>query len=114
MEPNKSTSASHESAASWLASCGFLFPTNKIELFRFNLLYNSEDQHILGEQVDPIRIIRNEAENDKKSKETTSFHYQKKKYRLVANIKLKQLPPHIIEQISKRRDPNASNDTDKV
>jgi hypothetical protein len=48
-------------AAEWLASCGFLFPSSAEELERFEHLNAVEAQPIVGDQIDPFRIIRRTA-----------------------------------------------------
>jgi hypothetical protein len=46
-----------DQAAEWLASCGFIFPTNEKELQRFHALHGKDNTSITGKEVDPFRII---------------------------------------------------------
>ena len=47
-----------ENITEWLASCGFLFPRNEVELHRFNHLHGECDESVTGEEVDPFRILK--------------------------------------------------------
>lgn len=41
----------------WLCSSGYFFPTNEIELQRFDILLGVPDPTIIGNAVDPFEII---------------------------------------------------------
>lgn len=55
--PQQEENMIKDHAAEWLASCGFIFPTNEKELERFRLLNGTADGFINGKEVDPSRII---------------------------------------------------------
>ena len=44
---------------SWLSSTGYLFPSNEIELERFNKLFNDYNFLLDDKSIDPIAIINN-------------------------------------------------------
>ena len=48
-----------DKTSEWLASCGFLFPRNKAELDRSELLDGAVDPSIKGNEIDPFKIIQN-------------------------------------------------------
>jgi hypothetical protein len=101
MEPNKLEIMpfNPDNSYSWLASCGYIFPSTKVELLRFNSLYGEKDPNISGEQIDPHRIIK---KVDEQKINVTSLKSSSKKYKLVATIRLKPLPTHIIEKLRKK------------
>jgi hypothetical protein len=101
MEPNK-THITPENSAGWLASCGFIFPTNETELSRFNSLFGKIDQSISGEEVDPFRIMRETARNEQDKRSVYPLDASSKKYRMVAR-RLNALPPHIVQRLRKDR-----------
>ena len=100
---NSNISEDSNSTASWLASCGFLFPSSTTELSRFNILYGETDPKVSGQEIDPYRIIRTVAENDKNKARTVTLQRSKRQNMLVANVKRKPLPPHIIERFRLNR-----------
>ena len=100
MEQNK-ISITPENSGSWLASCGFIFPANPVELARFNRLFGEIDPAISGAEVDPFRIISKVAFVDKQSG-VTPLRSRADKYRMVAR-KLKPLPSHITEKLKEQK-----------
>lgn len=99
-----------ENSASWLASCGYLFPSNEAELIRFNSLFGGVDSSITGKEVDPFKIIR-------ESKNVITYYKSIKGYskgvyqdKLVAK-QLNSLPQHIIRLIKK--DENARKEDNR-
>lgn len=101
-----------ENAAEWLASCGFIFPTNEKELARYNMLYGEPDPSITGEQVDPFKIIRESADNRQKNIVQDSISLPEEEYKMVAR-KLGNLPEHIIGRIKKNQE-NKTGDADDI
>lgn len=98
-----------ENSSSWLASCGFIFPTNALELARFDQLYGGIDPGISGAEVDPLQIIHNATVPDKQAR-TVPLNSRTNKYRLVAR-KLKPLPFHILEKLNKGNSPGFPDTT---
>lgn len=100
-----------ENSGSWLASCGFIFPSNPVELARLNRLFGEIDPAITGAEVDPFHIVRRVALSDKQVRNTPLRSWTDK-HRMVAR-KLKPLPSHVAEMLRKRKgkgpgDPDAS------
>lgn len=56
MAQNKKNITS-ENITEWLASTGFLFPRNELELERFEKLYSEDDYGLTGKEIDPQKII---------------------------------------------------------
>src|SRR3989337_4533354 len=46
---------------SWLASTGFLFPTNELELARFNKLFDNSEENLTGNEIDLERILNGQS-----------------------------------------------------
>ncbi len=46
-----------ENITEWLASTGFLFPRNEVELERFEKLFGDLDFGLTGKEIDPDKII---------------------------------------------------------
>jgi len=57
MGTNKSKKINHQNLEEWLRSTGFLFPTNELELARFNKLYADYDFQLKGASIDVKTII---------------------------------------------------------
>ncbi len=87
-----------ENSASWLASCGFIFPTNEAELARFDTLHGGISPLVTGEEVDPFKILRKSAAEKKPAMVRTIRRQQKS--RLVAQ-QLKALRPDIAKKWKK-------------
>jgi len=82
-----------ENAAEWLASCGYLFPRNSVELTRFHELYGDTDPAITGREIDPYRIIKRVANSISKQlsiEDQTDF-----------DTKTVKVPRHILELMKK-------------
>ena len=100
MATNK-TIITPENSAEWLASCGFLFPSNERELARFNILFGSMDPAITGNEVDPFKII-NRSSKVVKLSSIKKNSMQNSHYQMVAK-RSAELPKHIIEKIGKHK-----------
>lgn len=98
-----------ENITEWLASTGFLFPRNEIELERFEKLYGDQDFGLKGNEIDPDKIINNtfnvskitKLPNDIKQNEITP-------YRMAARNG-NNLPKHILEKIKKNQNKNRND-----
>ena len=87
----------------WLASTGFLFPTNELELARFEKLYAEETTDTVGFEVDCDKILGSSLtakivrfEPEAKAENITPL-------RMVAR-KGANLPKHIQDKIKKNQD----------
>jgi hypothetical protein len=108
----------NENITEWLASTGFLFPRNEVELERFEKLYGEEDFGLTGKEIDPDKII----DGTFKEKKTVKMPDDIKKeeihpYRMAARNG-NELPNHIMDKIKKNQkksqnDSSASEDTNK-
>jgi hypothetical protein len=94
---------------SWLASTGYLFPRNELELARYNKLYQDSEQIVLtNSTVSVERILAGRcrlfpASNPFEDQDTTQIEQQ---YRMVARKGQGQLPDHIRAKMKK----NEAND----
>ena len=86
-------------SADLLAACGFIFPQDELALARFNALYGDIDPDITGEEVNPLRIIKNTPVKHKKVYSIGRMTGRRQN-RLVAN-KLRPLPTHIQQRLKK-------------
>lgn len=91
---------------SWLASTGFLFPRNELELARYNKLYGeSEHEKLTDSSVSIDRILNGRARlfpalNPFFDKDINGVEQE---YRMVARKGLGQLPDHIREKMKKNQ-----------
>ena len=98
-----------ENSAEWLASCGFIFPTNEIELARFNKLYGDVDPSITGNEVDPFKIIKGAAIVEKKKSFQAPLHIPMSQYQMVAR-NMNDLPSHILDKMKNNQETQSDND----
>lgn len=98
-----------ENSAEWLASCGFIFPTNEIELARFNKLYGDIDPSIAGNEVDPFRIINGSKGNVKQRPIQAPSYIPMNQYQMVARNS-KDLPSHILDKMKNNQETKSDND----
>jgi len=101
--PQNKTHLTIELMPEWLASTGFLFPTNELELARFEKLYAEETADIAGFEVDCDKILGSSLtakivrfEPEAKSENIVPL-------RMVAR-KGANLPKHIQDKIKKNQD----------
>jgi hypothetical protein len=97
-----------ENSAEWLASCGFLFPTNERELTRFNKLYGNIDPTIAADEVDPFKIIKSSAIIVKLSSISKQIRVPDTHYQMVAK-KISELPKHIADKMKKNQENKTNN-----
>ena len=107
-----------ENITEWLASTGFLFPRNEVELERFEKLYGDSDFGLTGKEIDPDKIIS----GSYREKKTLRIPDDIKKdeintYKMVARNG-NDLPKHIMDKILKNQnkpkdDSSASEDQNK-
>ncbi len=95
----------------WLASTGFLFPSNEIELSRFNKLYGELDEKLTGKEIDPERILKGLTPSKVvKLNIATSIEDQFSSFKMVARNG-GNLPIHILEKMKKNQENSKSNDS---
>lgn len=104
---------------SWLASTGFLFPTNELELARFNKLYGDLDEQLTGKEIDPERILKGLTPSKVvKMNIVLTIEEEFSKYKMVARNG-GNLPKHILEKMKKNQanskpdDSSTSEEKDK-
>jgi hypothetical protein len=107
-----------ENITEWLASTGFLFPRNEIELERFEKLFGDIDFGLTGKEIDPDKIINDSFSEGKIFKIPEEINPEEvRQYRMVAR-KGNNLPKHIMDKILKNQskpedDSPKSEDTNK-
>lgn len=107
-----------ENITEWLASTGFLFPRNEVELERFEKLYGDSDFGITGKEIDPDKIISNDFRGEKITKMPDDIKKNEiSEYKMAARNG-KDLPKHIMDKIVKnqnkpKNDSPSSEDPDK-
>lgn len=97
----------------WFRSTGFLFPTNELELARFNRLYADYDFKLKDASIDIKSII----EGNICSCETKIFHIGKveelnseiEELKMVAR-KGQEIPKHILDKMTKKHRKNNNGD----
>ncbi|HIC32990.1 MULTISPECIES: hypothetical protein [Flavobacteriaceae] len=96
---------------SWLGSTGFLFPSNELELDRFNKLYEDYDYKLDDKSINPIAVINNTFY--RKPKVITMFEEdvveEIETLRMVARKGKKELPQHIIDKMRKKHNQDSSD-----
>lgn len=97
---------------SWLGSTGFLFPSNELELNRFNKLYEDYDYKLEEVTIDPLAIINNTFHRGPKvlamfENDTTE---EIESLRMVARKGNKDLPQHIIDKMRRKHNQGSSDE----
>ena len=107
-----------ENITEWLASTGFLFPRNEIELERFEKLFGDLDFGLKGNEIDPDKIIDDSFREEKILRMPEEINPDEvRQIRMVAR-KGNNLPKHIMDKILKNQskpkdDSPKSEDTNK-
>src|SRR5690554_2504846 len=100
-----------EHLESWLSSTGFLFPSNELELDRFNKLFDDYDYKLDDKSIDPIAIINNTFHREPKV--ITIFENdvddEIESLRMVARKGKKEIPQHIIDKMIKKHSQDSSD-----
>lgn len=87
----------------WLASTGFLFPTNRLELARFDKLYGDLDEQLTGKEIDPERILKGLTPSKVvKMNIASTIEEEFSTYKMVARNG-SNLPKHILEKMKKNQ-----------
>ena len=89
---------------SWFSSTGFLFPSNELELDRFNKLFEDYDYKLDRMNIDPVSIINNTFLRAPKviSIFEDDISDEINNLRMVARKGNENLPLHIIEKMRKK------------
>jgi hypothetical protein len=100
-----------ENITEWLASTGFLFPRNEIELERFEKLYGDIDFGLTGKEIDPDEIMNNTFKEKKPVNIPTDIiQNQLREYRMAARNG-KALPKHILDKIIRNQNKPKNDST---
>lgn len=106
---NNKNTINNQNLEEWFRSTGFLFPTNELELARFNKIYADYDFKLKDVSIDAKSIV----EGNICSCYTKGFHIKKtdelnneiEELRMVAR-KGKELPKHILDKMTKKHRKN--------
>ena len=109
MGTNNKNKINNQNLEEWFRSTGFLFPTNELELARFNKLYADYDFKLKNASIDAKSII----EGNICSCETKLFCISKvdevkdgiEELKMVAR-KGQEIPQHILDKMTKKHRKN--------
>ena len=101
MGQSKKVAISEANLREWLASTGNLFPSNKLELTRFEKLYANFNFSIDENCVDPFKIISGEYK-PKKFLPLVMENGNRDELRMAAR-NLEGIPEHIMKKIRKNQ-----------
>ena len=100
-----------ENSAEWLASAGYIFPTNEQELKKFNTIHGEIDPAITGLEVDPFKIIKNNKIATIKPIAKSARIFQNQ-HQLVAR-NLSSLPDRIVKRMNVKKDDEKDSEPDQ-
>ena len=92
-----------ENVTEWLASTGFLFPSNDAELERFEKLFEDDDFGLTGKEIDPDRIIDGSFRQSKSIELPRDVNPEDFNSYKMAARNGKELPDHIKNKILKNQ-----------
>ncbi|WP_299622984.1 hypothetical protein [uncultured Tenacibaculum sp.] len=97
---------------SWLGSTGFLFPSNELELDRFNKLYEDYDYKLDDLSIDPLAIINNTFHREPKvlMMFENDITEEMEGLRMVARKGNKDLAQHIIDKMRRKHNQGSSEE----
>lgn len=108
MDQSENKIITEESFLEWLASTGNLFPSNKLELSRFEKLY-SDYKYVLDENcVDPFAIIDGTFKPKKINLKLESESAERN-IRMAAR-NLEKFPEHILQKIKRNQNESRSEE----
>lgn len=88
----------------WLRSTGFLFPSNEVELSRFDKLYSNFQHELSGSIINPERIISGQNSSVViQMKNTSSSNENFENFKMVARNG-GVIPKHILSKMKKNQD----------
>ncbi|MCK4664181.1 MAG: hypothetical protein KAT68_15035 [Bacteroidales bacterium] len=79
----------------WASSLGFSFPRNDIEEKMFDKLYSNFNYELTGEEIDPLKLIRECEEEDNARTIGAEDNWK------MAARNFGEIPKHIIEKMKK-------------
>lgn len=101
-----------ENLNEWLASTGFLFPRNEVELKRFETLYKEGDEDLSDMNVDIQRILKGTPRLIPATHRISVVPQEElRQYRMVAR-KGSTIPSHILEKMKRNQEKGNRDDTD--
>ncbi len=100
-----------DNVTEWLASTGFIFPRNELELARFETLYRDTVIDLTGCLIDPEIIVgRKQQSRVIAFKPIARDAQEMAPYRMIAR-KGGNLPQHILDKMKKNHQKIKKNDT---
>jgi len=106
---NNKNTINNQNLKEWFRSTGFLFPTNELELARFNKIYAEYDFKLKDVSIDAKSIVEGHiCSCDAKAfqiKKTEELNNEIEELRMVAR-KGKELPKHILDKMTKKHRKN--------
>ena len=108
-KPKKIALIEVEHLDSWLSSTGYLFPSNELELDRFNKLYEDYDYKLDDMSIDPVAIINNTFHREPKVISMLVEDIDIESLRMVARKGKEKLPRHIIDKMRKKHNQDSSD-----
>lgn len=94
----------------WLASVGYLFPSNEAEMERFDALYKGEAEIITDSDVSVERILSGRVKSIPFTHTTQSESTSQFTQYSMAARKGSDLPSHILDKIKKNQENSETND----
>jgi hypothetical protein len=93
----------------WLASTGYLFPSNNLELARFEKLYADFDFKLTEDCVDPFAIVNGDYKPQKIEFEFDVNNATTEDIRMAAR-NFNNIPEHIFKKIKRNQDGQGSEE----
>ncbi|MBS1597324.1 MAG: hypothetical protein JST75_03805 [Bacteroidetes bacterium] len=94
----------------WMASTGFLFPRNELELARFEKLYAEVEEDLSNSLVDPEIILGRKTRTNIISIDGKIEAQNQPKYKMVARKGDSNIPQHIMDRIKANQDKKKKDD----
>jgi len=104
MEKPKSKVLSSKNIDIWVSSLGISFPRTNTEEEIFNYLYKDFEHELTGEEIDPMKILKDCKEEEK----AISIDISKGNMKMAAR-NFGSLPDHIIKKMKKNQDDKSNN-----
>lgn len=96
----------------WLRSTGFLFPTNELELNRFEKLYSDFQHELDGSIIDPTSIISGLQQKPITIQKNGNSPEEFNNFKMVARNGV-NLPAHILAKMKKNHENNKNDNGSK-
>lgn len=97
-----------QNMADWLASTGFMFPRNEMEMARFDKLYPEEAEDVSDFEVNCDRILNGNLKTKMIQLKSEAKEEDIMPLKMVAR-KGGNLPKHILDKIKKNQDDRTKN-----